>query len=220
MFNSTDASDGTLKWLAGLSQAMNLGKFKDDSEAQSYRLKVSKKGSVENLNAISEIKNFKGAWDGVYNDYLNVLDKQYVSTAINNKLQGSYDNSWKFRPTALQDYYNECSSGGSSMTPQSKSTEKTISEPEVKEPKTSSKIDVVDPNNKPISNSEADDIRRKILSLNYNKETTPTSKGSVEPTPTTPIKTVGKVDDKVTKPEAKSVIKRAKRGVLSPDEEL
>jgi hypothetical protein len=116
MFNSTDASDGTLKWLAGLSQAMNLGKFKDDSEAQSYRIKVSKKGSVENLNAIREIKNFQGSWDQVYNHYLNVLDKQYVSTAINNKAQGSYDNSWKFRPIALQDYYNECSGGGSSTT--------------------------------------------------------------------------------------------------------
>jgi len=79
---------------------------------------------------------------------------------------------------------------------------------------------VGDQNDTPISKSEADKIRRKILSLNYNKETTPTSKGSVEPTPTTPIKTVGKVDDKVTKPEVKSVIKRPKRGVLNPDEEL
>jgi hypothetical protein len=102
-----------------------MGKFKDDSEAQSYRLKVSKKGSVENSNAISEIINFKGSWDQVYNRYLNVLDKQYVSTAINNKAQGSYDNSWKFRPTALQDYYNECSSGGSSTT--TPSTSKNIS---------------------------------------------------------------------------------------------
>jgi len=141
MFNSTDASDGTLKWLSGLSQAMNLGKFKDDSEAQSYRIKVSKKGSVENLNAISEIKNFQGSWDQVYNHYLNVLDKQYVSTAINNKSQGSYDNSWKFRPLALQDYYNECSGGGSSTTTPSTSknnsvvkqkTEKPVTQPEPK----------------------------------------------------------------------------------------
>jgi len=79
---------------------------------------------------------------------------------------------------------------------------------------------VGDQNDTPISSSKADEIRRKILSLNYNKESTPTSKGSVEPTPTTPIKTVGKVDDKVTKPEVKTVIKRAKKGVLSPDEEL
>jgi hypothetical protein len=126
MFNSTDASDGTLKWLAGLSQAMNMGKFKDDSEAQNYRLKVSKKGSVENLNAISDIKNFRGSWDQVYNRYLNVLDKQYVSTAKNNKAQGSYDNSWKFRPTALQDYYNECSSGGSSTTTPSTSKNNSV----------------------------------------------------------------------------------------------
>jgi hypothetical protein len=141
MFNSTDASDGTLKWLSGLSQAMNLGKFKDDSEAQSYRIKVSKKGSVENLNAISEIKNFQGSWDQVYNHYLNVLDKQYVSTAINNKSQGSYDNSWKFRPLSLQDYYNECSGGGSSTTTPSTSknnsvvkqkTEKPVTQPEPK----------------------------------------------------------------------------------------
>jgi hypothetical protein len=141
MFNSTDASDGTLKWLAGLSQAMNMGKFKDDAEAQSYRLKVSKKGSVENLDAISEIINFKGSWDQVYNSYLNVLDKQYVSTAINNKAQGSYTNSWKFRPTALQDYYNECSGGGSSTTTPSTSknnsvvkqkTEKPVTQPEPK----------------------------------------------------------------------------------------
>jgi hypothetical protein len=141
MFNSTDASDGTLKWLAGLSHAMNMGKFKDDSDAQSYRLKVSKKGSVEYLNAISEIINFKGSWDQVYNRYLNVLDKQYVSTAINNKAQGSYDNSWKFRPTALQDYYNECSGGGSSTTTPSTSknnsvvkqkTEKPVTQPEPK----------------------------------------------------------------------------------------
>ena len=146
MFNSTDASDGTLKWLAGLSQAMNLGKFKDDSEAQSYRIKVSKKGSVENLNAISEIKNFQGSWDQVYNHYLNVLDKQYVSTAINNKAQGSYDNSWKFRPTALQDYYNECSSGGSSMTT----------------PSTSKNISVVkQKNEKPVTQSEPK-IKEKI----------------------------------------------------------
>ena len=111
MFNNTDASDGTLKWLAGLSQAMNMGKFKDDSEAQSYRLKVSKKGSVEYLNAISEIINFKGGWDEVYNNYLYVLDKQYVSTAENNNKQGSYDKSWKFRPSKLDEFYNECSSG-------------------------------------------------------------------------------------------------------------
>jgi hypothetical protein len=146
MFNSTDASDGTLKWLAGLSQAMNMGKFKDDSEAQSYRLKVSKKGSVENSNAISEIINFKGSWDQVYNRYLNVLDKQYVSTAINNKAQGSYDNSWKFRPTALQDYYNECSSGGSSTTT----------------PSTSKNISVVkQKNEKPVTQSEPK-IKEKI----------------------------------------------------------
>jgi hypothetical protein len=72
---------------------------------------------------------------------LNVLDKQYVSTAINNKSQGSYDNSWKFRPIALQDYYNECSGGGSSTTTPSTSknnsvvkqkTEKPLTQPEPK----------------------------------------------------------------------------------------
>ena len=100
MFNSTDASNGTNKWLAGLSQAMN----PQVSNPQSYRLSVMQ----DPTKAITEIQNFKGDWNQVYSSYLNVLDQQYKSTASNNKKQGSYDNSWKFRPTDLDKLYDEC----------------------------------------------------------------------------------------------------------------
>ena len=80
MFNSTDASDGTYKWIAGLSQAMN----PQVSNPQSFRLSVMQ----DPTKAIEEIQNFKGDWNQVYSSYLNVLDQQYKSTASNNKKQG------------------------------------------------------------------------------------------------------------------------------------
>jgi hypothetical protein len=111
MFNNTDASLGTVKWLAGLSQSINLDKFKTEKDGQEYRLKVADPNSLENNAAINQIISFNGSWDEVYNNYLYVLDKQYVSTAENNNKQGSYDKSWKFRPSKLDEFYNECSSG-------------------------------------------------------------------------------------------------------------
>jgi hypothetical protein len=68
---------------------------------------------------------------------------------------------------------------------------------------------VGDPNYKPISNSEADAIRKKIGSLNSTKELESTPKTTIEPK-----------SDPLVKPEIKSVIKKAKRPALSPDEEL
>ena len=76
MFNGTDASEGTKKWIAGLSQAMN-PKVLDPKDGQIFRLKVMKSPS----NAIKEIQEFKGDWNQVYSKYLDVLDQQYVSTA-------------------------------------------------------------------------------------------------------------------------------------------
>ena len=76
---------------------------------------------------------------------------------------------------------------------------------------------VGDPNYKPISNTEADKILRKIGSLNSTKEPESTPKTKEEPKSEPLVKPEVKVTNK---PEAKSVIKRAKRGVLSPDEEL
>lgn len=82
----------------------------------------------------------------------------------------------------------------------------------------SEKIDIFGgPNYKPISNSEADDIRRKIGSLNSNKEVDSTPKTSSELKVDSSVKPEVKVTNK---PEVKSVIRKAKRGVLSPDEEL
>jgi hypothetical protein len=82
----------------------------------------------------------------------------------------------------------------------------------------SEKIDIFGgPNYKPISNSEADDIRRKIGSLNSTKELESAPKTSSEPK----VDPLVKPEVKITnKPEVKSVIRKAKRGVLSPDEEL
>jgi hypothetical protein len=111
MFNGTDASTGTVKWLAGLSQAINMSKFLDDKEGQDYRIKVSKQGSQDYNKAINEIINFKGDWNNVYNNYLIVLDKQYKSTAENNNKNSSYNNSWQYRPSNLSKYYDECGSG-------------------------------------------------------------------------------------------------------------
>lgn len=110
MFNNTDASQGTIKYIAGLGQAINYSTYSSETEGQKYRLKVMKVGSPEYKKAISEIKNYSGNFDELYNNYLLVLDQQYKSTAENNKAQGSYDNSWKYRPTNLTTYYNECSS--------------------------------------------------------------------------------------------------------------
>jgi hypothetical protein len=219
-FQSDTSIPYKMKFIAGLANAIDPSISRGDVVG-----KPLKDPNVQ--NAINVIKKNCTFIDYHYYDYMRVMDNQYSSMDYND----NYKNIWKYRPTAITRLMNgeswdkvkedwKLSLTDKVITPQSKSTEKTISEPEVKEPTTPSKIDVVDPNNKPISNSEADDIRRKILSLNYNKETTPTSKGSVELTPTTPTKTVDKVDVKVNKPEVKSVIKRAKRGVLSPDEEL
>jgi hypothetical protein len=76
---------------------------------------------------------------------------------------------------------------------------------------------VGDPNYKPISNSEADAIRKKIGSLNSTKELESTPKTIIEPKSDPLVKPEVKVTDK---PEIKSVIKKAKRPALSPDEEL
>lgn len=117
MFNNTDAELGTVKWIAGLSQAINFNKFVnlqtkeyDKQKALEYRLKVSNQGSNEYKNAILEIKAFKGDWNTVYTNYLKVLDMQYISTANSNNLQGSYNNSWRYRPGDLDNLYNTCKS--------------------------------------------------------------------------------------------------------------
>lgn len=124
MFNNTDASLGTVKWIAGLSQAINFDKFMnletkkyDDKKALDYRLKVSNQNSNEYKNAILEIQAFKGDWDVVYTNYLKVLDMQYKSTASSNDKQGSYDNSWKYRPGDLDNFYNACKSSTSQPQP-------------------------------------------------------------------------------------------------------
>jgi hypothetical protein len=113
MFNGTDASDGTIKWIAGLNQAMFPEMKKEDR--QNFRLKIMQ-NSIERNNAIERIKNFNGDWNVLYNNYLLVLDEQYLSTAINNKRQGSYNNSWKFRPTDLDSLYDECPKQSSQTT--------------------------------------------------------------------------------------------------------
>ena len=86
------------------------------------------KSSKEYADAINSIKNFKGSWDNVYNNYLKVLDQQYMSTANNNNKKGSYENSWKYRPTKLNQFYDQCSGGSQQQgqqptptTPQPKS---------------------------------------------------------------------------------------------------
>lgn len=116
MFNSTDASTGSIKWLAGLGQAMGLNKNSDAKNEQEYRLRVISKQPKEYGEVINYTSNFNGNWDSVYNNYLNVLDQQYKSTAENNNLQGSYENSWKYRPKKLDEFYNECS-GSKDSTP-------------------------------------------------------------------------------------------------------
>ena len=128
MFNSTDASTGTIKWIAGLGQAMGLNQNSDAKNEQEYRIRVMDKSSKEYADAINSIKNFKGSWDNVYNNYLKVLDQQYMSTANNNNKKGSYENSWKYRPTKLNQFYDQCSGGSQQQgqqptptTPQPKS---------------------------------------------------------------------------------------------------
>ena len=128
MFNSTDASNGTIKWIAGLGQAMGLNQNSDAKNEQEYRIRVMDKSSKEYADAINSIKNFKGSWDNVYNNYLKVLDQQYMSTANNNNKKGSYENSWKHRPTKLNQFYDQCSGGSQQQgqqptptTPQPKS---------------------------------------------------------------------------------------------------
>jgi hypothetical protein len=118
MFNGTDASDGTIKWIAGLNQAMlpNMDKM-DVKDRQNFRLKIMQ-NSTERYNAIERIKNFNGDWNVLYNKYLLVLDEQHQSTAINNKKQGSYNNSWKFRPTDLDRLYNKCPKQSTQRTTQ------------------------------------------------------------------------------------------------------
>ena len=118
MFNNTDASTGTVKWITGINQAINFDKFMnletkeyDKQKALEYRLKVSNQGSDEYKNAILEIQAFKGDWNVVYANYLKVLDMQYISTANSNNSQGSYDNSWRYRPGDLDSLYNTCKSG-------------------------------------------------------------------------------------------------------------
>ena len=78
MFNSTDASNGTVKWLAGLAQAMGLIKNSDAKSNQEYRLRVMDENSKEYSDAINNIKNFKGSWGTVYGNYLNVFSIFYI----------------------------------------------------------------------------------------------------------------------------------------------
>jgi hypothetical protein len=111
MFNGTDASQGTSKWIAGLVHAMN---FDPNSNGQELRKQIMSNPQ----KGIDIIINFNGDYNQVYSNYLKVLDLQYQSTAINNNLQGSYDNSWKFRPTGLDSLYDKCPKQSSQTTGQ------------------------------------------------------------------------------------------------------
>jgi hypothetical protein len=140
MFNSTDASTGTIKWIAGLGQAMGLNQNSDAKNEQEYRIRVMDKSSKEYADVINSIKNFKGSWDNVYDNYLKVLDQQYMSTANNNNKKGSYENSWKYRPTKLNQFYDQCSGGsqqqGQQPTPTTPQQPTTKKQPQTNKPKT------------------------------------------------------------------------------------
>lgn len=137
MFNSTDASSGTVKWLAGIGQAMGLNQNSDAKSEQEYRIRVMNKNSKEYSDVINSITNYKGSWDTVYNNYLNVLDQQYKSTALNNKKEGSYENSWKFRPQKMNEFYDECKTSNDQQQPT------------------------------PITGSDFTDLRKKLKSQSY-----------------------------------------------------
>jgi hypothetical protein len=140
----------------------------------------------------------------------------------------NYKNIWKYRPTAITRLMNgeswskveedwKSSLTDKVSTQQPKSSDNTTLELKVKEPTTPLNTNAVDQNYKPISSSEADDIRRKIGSLNSTKELESTPKTNSEPK----VEPLVKPEVKITnKPDVKSVIRKAKRGVLSPDEEL
>lgn len=124
MFNNTDASEGTVKWITGINQAINFDNFMnlttkkyDNQKALDYRIKVSNQESNEYKNAILQIQEFKGDWNKVYTNYLKVLDMQYISTANSNNLQGSYDNSWRYRPGDLDNLYTTCKSSAPQTQP-------------------------------------------------------------------------------------------------------
>lgn len=185
MFNSTDASNGTIKWIAGLGQAMGLNKNSDAKTEQEYRIRVMDKNSKEYKNVIESIKDFKGSWDTVYNNYLKVLDQQYKSTAINNKKEGSYNNSWQYRPSKLNQFYDECSKSSQQPTT-------TTQQPEIKTTKSST-----EPENKTVTKITGTEPSPEIVTKTSGTEPV-TTKSEIEPVKTTVTKTTE------TKPEVES----------------
>lgn len=205
-----------MKFIAGLANAIDPSISRGDIVG-----KPLKDPNVQ--NAINVIKKNCSFIDHYYYDYMRIMDNQYLSMDYSD----NYKNIWKYRPTAISRLMNgeswskvkedwKSSLTDKVTTPQSKSSDKAPSSSDNKV--SSEKIDIFGgPNYKPISNSEADDIRRKIGSLNSIKQSEPTPKTSGE----TKVEPLVKPEVKITnKPEVKAVIRKAKRGVLSPDEEL
>lgn len=205
-----------MKFIAGLANAIDPSISRGDIVG-----KPLKDPNVQ--NAINIIKKNCAFIDHYYYDYMRIMDNQYSSMDYND----NYKNIWKYRPTAITRLMNgeswskvkedwESSLTDKKTTPQSKSSDKTSSS--LDNQVSSEKIDIFGgPNYKPISNSEADDIRRKIGSLNSTKELESTPKTISGPKVEPSVKPEVKITNK---PEVKSIIRKAKRGVLSPDEEL
>jgi hypothetical protein len=205
-----------MKFIAGLANAIDPSISRGDIVG-----KPLKDPNVQ--NAINVIKKNCSFIDHYYYDYMRIMDNQYLSMDYSD----NYKNIWKYRPTAISRLMNgeswskvkedwKSSLTDKVTTPQSKSSDKASlsSDNQV----SSEKIDIFGgPNYKPISNSEADEIRKKIGSLNSIKQSEPTPKTSSELKVDSSVKPEVKVTNK---PEVKSVIRKAKRGVLSPDEEL
>lgn len=205
-----------MKFIAGLANAIDPSISRGDIVG-----KPLKDPNVQ--NAINVIKKNCSFIDHYYYDYMRIMDNQYLSMDYSD----NYKNIWKYRPTAISRLMNgeswskvkedwKSSLTDKVTTPQSKSSDKASSSSDNQV--SSEKIDILGgPNYKPISNSEADAIRKKIGSLNSIKQSEPTPKTSSE----IKVEPLVKPEVKITnKPEVKSVIRKAKRGVLSPDEEL
>lgn len=105
MYNADSGKSDSRKWLSVLYLTA-------DDQISEFDSKLSKNirrdtNSKEFKNALNLIKSTKD-WGSRYNKLVKMLDGHYKTLESWRPL--AYKNTWSFRPKALDDMYNECSS--------------------------------------------------------------------------------------------------------------
>ena len=106
MYNSDSGSTDGYKWLAVLYLTANQKITSYDSSiVKQIRGHKGSKLWNEAVNLVSATTN----WGSLYDKFVEMLNGQYKT--LESWRPRAYKNTWSFRPTAINDMYDECISG-------------------------------------------------------------------------------------------------------------